>query len=61
MYAGVACDTERLTLPHPRLGDREFALRPLADLDPRLQVAGETVASLLARLPPQGVRPAGTL
>ena len=61
VYAGVECDTERLTLPHPRLGDREFALRPLADLDPRLQVAGETVASLLARLPPQGVRPAGTL
>jgi 2-amino-4-hydroxy-6-hydroxymethyldihydropteridine diphosphokinase len=61
VYPGVACESERLTLPHPRLAEREFALRPLADLDPGLDVGGETAAALLARLEPQGVRPAGTL
>lgn len=30
----VACD--RLTLPHPRIHEREFVLRPLADIRPDL-------------------------
>ena len=31
---------ERLTLPHPGLGERAFVLRPLADLDPELEIPG---------------------
>lgn len=31
LYEGVACDTPRLTLPHPRAHLRDFVLRPLAD------------------------------
>jgi 2-amino-4-hydroxy-6-hydroxymethyldihydropteridine diphosphokinase len=58
---GVECDTERLTLPHPRLTEREFALRPLADIAPDLVVSGRSVRSWLVALPPQGVRPAGRL
>jgi 2-amino-4-hydroxy-6-hydroxymethyldihydropteridine diphosphokinase len=61
VYPGADCESERLTLPHPRLAEREFALRPLADLDPGLDVGGVTVAELLRALAPQGVRPAGTL
>ncbi|MFO1079461.1 MAG: 2-amino-4-hydroxy-6-hydroxymethyldihydropteridine diphosphokinase [Reyranellaceae bacterium] len=40
-------------LPHPRLQDRAFVLRPLADLAPawRHPVSGQTVAELLAALP----------
>lgn len=30
----VTCDTETLTLPHPRLAERRFVLRPWADLAP---------------------------
>jgi dihydroneopterin aldolase/2-amino-4-hydroxy-6-hydroxymethyldihydropteridine diphosphokinase/dihydropteroate synthase len=53
---GVVEDGEALTVPHPRLAERDFALAPLADvapheLHPRLQA---TVAQLLARLPAAG-------
>jgi 2-amino-4-hydroxy-6-hydroxymethyldihydropteridine diphosphokinase len=58
-YAGAVRDGGRLTLPHPRAHEREFVLRPLADIDPGLPLAGSTVAALLAALPPQGVRPTG--
>jgi len=41
-----------LTLPHPRLASREFVLRPLAELVPRLRVPGQrrTVRTLLEQV-----------
>jgi 2-amino-4-hydroxy-6-hydroxymethyldihydropteridine diphosphokinase len=43
----------RATLPHPRLADRGFVLKPLADLAPdwRHPVTGQPVQALLAALP----------
>lgn len=58
-YAGRRLDTQRLTLPHPRAHEREFVLRPLADVAPELPLAGSTAGRLLAGLPSQGVRPTG--
>jgi len=58
-YEGVVRDDERLTLPHPRAHEREFVLRPLAELDPDLEIRGTSVAGWLARLDPQGVEPTG--
>ena len=43
-------DTEALTLPHPRLAERRFVLRPWADLTPNFVVPppfDQTVQSLL--------------
>ena len=36
LYGDVVLDTARLTLPHPRLGERAFVLRPLMEIAPEL-------------------------
>ena len=40
LVEGVTLDEPGLTLPHPRLHERAFALAPLAELDPSLVVPG---------------------
>ncbi|MFL6253867.1 MAG: 2-amino-4-hydroxy-6-hydroxymethyldihydropteridine diphosphokinase [Pyrinomonadaceae bacterium] len=53
LYAGELIETERLTLPHPRLHLRRFVLAPLAELIPGSQhpTLGATFAQLLAATP----------
>ncbi|MBI3349939.1 MAG: 2-amino-4-hydroxy-6-hydroxymethyldihydropteridine diphosphokinase [Burkholderiales bacterium] len=36
LYGGLVLDTPRLTLPHPRLAERAFVLRPLLEIAPDL-------------------------
>lgn len=46
----VTCQTDLLTLPHPRVGDRRFVLQPWTDLAPNFVVPppfSQTVQSLL--------------
>ncbi len=51
LYGAVLLDDPGLTLPHPRLHERRFALEPLLELDPELVVPGRgRVADLLAEL-----------
>ena len=51
LYGDETIDEPGLTVPHPRLHERRFALEPLAELDPRLVVPGRgAVAELLAAL-----------
>jgi 2-amino-4-hydroxy-6-hydroxymethyldihydropteridine diphosphokinase len=55
-YEGVRLDTPRLVLPHPRACEREFVLRPLADIAPGVELAGHTASEWLSSLQAQGVR-----
>jgi 2-amino-4-hydroxy-6-hydroxymethyldihydropteridine diphosphokinase len=51
LYGDAAVDEPGLTVPHPRLHERLFVLRPLLELDPGLVVPGRgPVAALAARL-----------
>ena len=51
LYGDETIDEPGLTVPHPRLAERRFALEPLADLDPALEVPGlGPVQALLAGL-----------
>jgi len=55
LLAGSAViDDEDLTLPHPRMTEREFVLRPLADVAPMLKhpVKGQTITALLKAVCP---------
>jgi 2-amino-4-hydroxy-6-hydroxymethyldihydropteridine diphosphokinase len=51
LYGSESIDEPGLVVPHPRLHEREFVLRPLAELDPALEVPGNgPVQELLAGL-----------
>jgi 2-amino-4-hydroxy-6-hydroxymethyldihydropteridine diphosphokinase len=51
LYAGDEVDEPGLRVPHPRLLERRFALEPLAELDPELEIPGRgRVSELLAHL-----------
>lgn len=45
-YEDRTCNTATLTLPHPRLAERRFVLRPWADLAPNLWVPPPFEASV---------------
>lgn len=56
-FGDVVMETVELRLPHPRIVDREFVLRPLADIRPDLILPKQIapVSNLLLRLPMSGV------
>jgi len=56
-YEGVAMETARLTLPHPRMHERAFVLKPLNDLMPELVLKQGNLTQLLAQCSDQKLWP----
>ncbi|WP_226666157.1 2-amino-4-hydroxy-6-hydroxymethyldihydropteridine diphosphokinase [Microbulbifer aggregans] len=53
LFGSEIIDTTRLTVPHPRMAERNFVLEPLAELTPELQLPdGRDLATLLRQCPP---------
>ena len=49
VYGAEVVKEPGLTVPHPRLAERRFALEPLAELDPSLEIPGQgSVRALLS-------------
>jgi len=40
IYADLQCDDEDLTLPHPRMAQRGFVLKPLMEIAPECDIPG---------------------
>ena len=56
LYGDQTIDTPTLTVPHPRLHERAFVLRPLAEIAPALNVPGRGhVADLVGPLAGQRI------
>jgi len=56
LYDNVVIESSRLVIPHPRMHERRFVLRPLCDLDANIvhPVLHQEVGDLLSRLPDSG-------
>jgi 2-amino-4-hydroxy-6-hydroxymethyldihydropteridine diphosphokinase len=56
-YGDRIIETPELTIPHKRVDEREFVLRPLCDIAPEWKhpVSGKTVAEMRALLPASGM------
>ena len=51
VYGSEAVDEPGLSVPHPRLHERQFVLEPLVELDPELEIPGRgRVSELLDHL-----------
>lgn len=54
-FGDAVIDEPGLSVPHPHIGERAFALAPLAEIRPGLVIAGRTAAEHLAALDATGV------
>lgn len=54
---GYTSSNPDLTIPHPRVSDREFVLRPLVDIDPNWIIQGERSQTRLHQISADEARP----
>jgi 2-amino-4-hydroxy-6-hydroxymethyldihydropteridine diphosphokinase len=56
LYGDLQLSLPELTIPHPRIAQRNFVLVPLLDLDPQVRLPdGTAIAGLLARTSREGI------
>ena len=62
MFDDLQMNSERLTLPHPGIGQREFVLYPLRNIDDSLEIPGRGMLNdLIENCPQNGLQYLGTI
>lgn len=51
LFGSECRDDPHLTLPHPRIAERDFVAQPLCDLAPDLEINGQGMEAVVAALP----------
>ncbi len=59
LYGDAVMDTPRLILPHPRMHERAFVLRPLQDLAPSIALPQGPIGDLVAAVAGQEIERLG--
>ena len=57
LYDDIKLDSPTLIIPHPRMHQRAFVLKPLQDIAGNLQLAQGSIQTLLAQCKDQGLWP----
>jgi len=52
----VVMDTEKLSIPHPRIGERAFVLVPLIEISPNIKLSGLPLNTYLFGIPDQEIK-----
>ncbi|MGE9290943.1 MAG: 2-amino-4-hydroxy-6-hydroxymethyldihydropteridine diphosphokinase, partial [Puniceicoccales bacterium] len=55
LYGDRHWRSDRLVIPHPRMTERAFVLRPLADLIPEREVGGKSILNWLKESSEEGI------
>lgn len=55
-YGDETIETERLSIPHPRMGERAFVVLPLMDICPERLISGRTVRNYAAGMDRGGIK-----
>ncbi len=58
-HDGRQAESDRLTLPHPRMIERGFVLMPLADIAPKMRIGARTVSEWLETADTIGIHAVG--
>jgi 2-amino-4-hydroxy-6-hydroxymethyldihydropteridine diphosphokinase len=61
LYGDERVESERLTLPHPRMLQRAFAMVPLYEISPGLVISGRRIGDIMANFSGERIRRLGGL
>lgn len=56
LFNNISIETERLTIPHPRMIERAFVLLPLSEISPNIIIKDQSIKDLLSNIEEQGIQ-----